>query len=114
MAQAMGVPLKTENEEFPTTPMAFFCVYFKELNCYKCRNSLGRDSLKARHTLEILCGLLVSSVAHKQVLVGFGEDQNRLGYVIGIKSVGGFSLAVGGRVALLERNLLYLYLGATS
>jgi len=54
MAQATGVPLKTENEEcagktlelaievwrlrcsvFRGIPMAFFCVYFKELTCYE-------------------------------------------------------------------------------
>jgi hypothetical protein len=37
MVQAMGVPLKTKNEECAgKTPMVFFCVYFKKLNGYDC------------------------------------------------------------------------------
>jgi hypothetical protein len=30
----MVVPLETENEEPPKTPMAFICYHFKRLKCY--------------------------------------------------------------------------------
>jgi hypothetical protein len=45
----MGVPPKTENEEPHSTSLAFFCSYFKELNCY-FRRDKGTKLLPSEKT----------------------------------------------------------------